>query len=189
MTVLRSARLAAVALVLGAAAMAAAASAWQQMPPMPTPGPEHEVFKAEVGTWDAVVEMTPAPGAPVTKATGVEVNTVGCGGLCLISDLKVDMMGTAFEGHGMSTWDPTKKQYTGTWMDSMSTGPWRSESTYDRAAKKWTGWMEGPDMTGRMLRSRTVVEWRDANTRVFTMHSTGPDGKEVEGLKITYTKR
>jgi hypothetical protein len=189
MTVLRSARFAAVALVLSAAAMAATASAWQQMPPMPTPGPEHDVLKTEVGTWDAVVEMTPAPGAPVMKSTGVEVNTIGCGGLCLITEFKADMMGTTFEGHGIATWDPAKKKYVGTWMDSMSTGLATSESTYDPAAKKWTGWMEGPDMTGKVVRSRSVVAFRDANTRVFTMYSTGPDGKEVEGLKITYTKR
>jgi hypothetical protein len=189
MTVLRSARFAAVLLALCATAMASAWSGQQQPPPMPTPGPEHEVFKAEVGTWDAVVEITPAPGAPAMKSAGVEVNTVGCGGLCLISDFKAEMMGTAFEGHGIATWDPAKKKYVGTWMDSMSTGLSASESTYDPAAKKWSGWMEGPDMTGRIARSRTVVEWRDANTRVFTMHSTGPDGKEVEALRITYTRR
>lgn len=158
-------------------------------PPPPTPGPEHEILKREAGTWDAVVEFTPGPGAPPMKSTGVEVNTMGCGGLCLITDLKVDMMGTPFEGHGIATWDPAKKKYVGTWTDSMSTGIALSEATYDAAAKRFTGSMEGPDATGTVTRSRSVVEWRDEKTRVFTMHSTGPDGKEVEALRITYTKR
>lgn len=186
MSVLRSVKLA-VLLVLSGTAMAAAQSG--QMPPMPKPGPEHEVLKMDVGTWDAVVEVTPAPGAPVVKSTGVEVNTMGCGGLCLITDFKGDVMGTPFMGHGVSAWDPAKKKYVGSWTDSMSTGLAMGESTYDPAAKKSTGSMEGPDMTGKVTKSRSVVEYRGASTRVMTMYSTGPDGKEMEGMKITYTKR
>lgn len=188
MTVLRFARFAAVLLVLSATAMAAGRSGEPQ-PPAPTPGPEHKVLEMDAGTWDAVVEMTPAPGAPAMKSKGVEVNTMGCGGLCLITDFKADMMDAPFHGHGVAAWDPAKKKYVGSWTDSMSRGLALGESTYDPAAKKWTGWVEGADATGKMIRSRSVVEWRDASTRVFTMYSPGPDGKEVEGLKITYTKR
>ncbi len=189
MTVFRSVRFAGVLLVLSATAMAAAQAGGQQMPPTPKPGPEHAVLQMDVGTWDAVVEVTPGPGAPATTSKGVEVNTMGCGGLCLVTDFKGDVMGTPFHGHGVATWDPAKKKYVGSWTDSMSTGLALGESTYDPAAKKWTGWMEGPDMTGKVTKSRSVVEWRDASTRVFTLFSPGPDGKEMEGLRITYTKR
>jgi hypothetical protein len=184
MNILKSATIT-VLLAFGIATMAAG----QQPPPMPTPGPEHEVLKREVGTWDAVVELTPGQGAPPTKSTGVEVNTMGCGGLCLITDLKADMMGVAFEGHGIGTWDAAKKKYVGTWMDSMSTGIAVTEGTYDAAARRFTGSVEGPDATGKVTRSRTVSEWRDEKTRVFTMHVTGSDGKDAEVLRITYTKR
>jgi hypothetical protein len=178
-----------VAILIGVGVAASVAAAAQQMPPMPKPGPEHAVLKMDVGTWDAVVELTHAPGAPAEKSKGVEVSKMGCGGMCLITDFSGQMMGGAFEGHGVSTWDPTKKKYVGTWTDSMSTGIAVAESTYDPATKKWTGWMEGPDMTGKVMKSRSVVEWRDANTRVFTMYSPGPDGKEMAGMKITYTRR
>lgn len=178
----------AVALVILSAAPAAAQSGGQ-VPPMPKPGPEHAVLKMDVGTWDAVVEMTPAPGAPVQKSKGVEVNTLGCSGLCLISDFKGDMMGTPFHGHGTVVWDPAKKAYVGSWTDSMSTGLALGQSTYDPATKKWAGWMEGPDMTGKIVKSRSVSEWKDANTRVFTMYGPGPDGKEIEVMKITSTRR
>ena len=189
MSVFRSARFIAVVFVLGSAAMAAAQAGQQQMPPMPKPGPEHAVLAMDAGTWDAVVEVTPAPGAPVMKSTGVETNTMGCGGLCLITDFKGDMMGTPFLGHGVTTWDPGKKKYVGSWTDSMSTGLAIGESTYDPAVKKWTGTMEGPDVTGKVVKSRSTVEWRGASTRVMTMYGPGPDGKEMEGMKITYTKR
>jgi hypothetical protein len=188
MSVLRSVKLAVVIFVLGATAIAAAL-AGRQMPPMPKPGPEHALFKLDVGTWDAVVETTTAPGAPAMKSTGVEVNTMGCGGLCLITDFNGDMMGTPFLGHGIAAWDPAKKKYVGVWTDSMSTGLAMGESTYDPATKKVTGSMEGPDMTGKVVKSRSVVEYRGESTRVMTMYSPGPDGKEMQAMKITYTKR
>jgi hypothetical protein len=158
-------------------------------PPMPKPGPEHAVLKMDVGTWDAAIEITPGPGAPAVKSKGVEVNTLGCGGLCLISDFKADMMGSPFQGHGVATWDPAKKKYVGSWTDSMSRGIAIGESTYDAAAKKMTGTMEGPDETGKLVKSRSVAVWTSPTTRVFTMYSPGPDGKEAETMKITYTRR
>lgn len=182
-----TARLVRLALALSVAGTAAVSA--QQGPPMPKPGPEHAVFKMDVGTWDAIVEMVPGPGAPAQKSKGVETNRIGCGGLCLISDFKADVMGMPFEGHGVSTWDPAKKKYVGSWTDSMSTGLAIGESTYDATTKKWTGTMEGPDMTGKIVKSRTIGEMPNPNTRIFTMYSTGPDGKESESMKITYTKR
>ena len=82
----RSRCLIAAALAVLPIAMGAASAEARQPPPMPKPGPAHEVFKADAGTWDAVVELTPEPGAPPMTSKGVEVNTLGCGGLCLITD-------------------------------------------------------------------------------------------------------
>jgi len=52
-----------------------------------------------------------------------------------------------------------------------------------------TGWMEGPDMTGKVVKSKAVGQYKDANTRVFTMYTTGPDGKDVPSMKISYTRK
>ena len=166
----------------------ASTAAAQEMPPMPKPGPEHELLKMEEGTWDAVVEMSP-PGAPVMTSKGTEVVTVGCGGLCLISKFDGDMGGMPFQGNGLTTYDPAKKKYVGSWTDSMSAGLMVTETTYDPATKKSTGWMEGPDMTGKISRMKGVTEFPDPDRRVFTMYSTGPDGKEAPTMRITYTRR
>lgn len=179
----------ALAVAVGAALLAAQAAAQQAMP-MPKPGPEHAVLKQDEGTWNAVVEMFMGPGAPPTTSKGVETNVVGCGGLCLISDFKGELApGQAFHGHGTSAWDPAKKKYVGSWTDSMSNGIAMSEATYDSAARTMTGYMEGPDASGKMARMKSVVEYKDANSRVFTMYMPGPDGNEVPGMRITYTKR
>ncbi len=172
-----------------AAALSLAGAAVAQDMPMPKPGPEHKVLEMDAGTWDATVEMSMAPGAPPMTSQGTETNTIGCGGLCLISDFKSVMGGAPFHGHGTSTWDPAKKKYVGTWTDSMSAGISVGESTYDPATKTATGWMEGPDMTGKVVKTKAVSEYKDANTRVFTMYTIGPDGKEVPTMKITYKRK
>jgi hypothetical protein len=183
----------ALGIVVGLAAPAAAQGSEGQgagMPPMPKPGPEHDLFKHDEGTWDATVETFMAPGAAPMVSKGVETNTIGCGGLCLITDFKGEMMpGQTFHGHGTAAWDPAKKKYVGSWTDSMSTGIAIGESTYDAATKTVTGWMEGPDMTGQVSKMRSVVQYTSDDARVFTMYGPGPDGKEVMGMRITYTRR
>jgi hypothetical protein len=157
---------------------------------MPKPGPEHELLKTDVGTWDAVVEFTPGPGAAPMTSKGVEVNTLGCSGLCVITDFNGEAMpGATFHGHGITTWDAVKKKYVGSWTDSMSQGMAIAETTWDPAAKKFSGWMEGPDMTGKVAKTRSVAEYRPDGTRVMTAYHSGPDGKEMQVLRITYTRR
>jgi uncharacterized protein DUF1579 len=39
------------------------------------------------------------------------------------------------------------------------------------------------------VKSKAVVEYKDDKTRVMSMFMTGPDGKEVPTMKISYTKK
>jgi hypothetical protein len=176
-------------LTLGMLLLVTPAAAGQEMA-LPKPGPEHQLLKQDEGTWDATVEIFAAPGQPPLKSKGVETNTLGCGGLCLISDFKGEMMpGQVFHGHGVTVYDPSKKKYVGSWTDSMSAGLMIAESTYDAASRTFTGWMEGPDMTGKVAKTKSVVEVKDAGTRIFSMYGTGPDGKEGLGMRITYQRK
>lgn len=176
---------------------AATAAAWlglpavavaQDMPPMPKPGPEHKMLAEDVGTWDATIEIFAPDGSTITSK-GVETNTLGCGGLCLVSDFKGEMMpGTSFHGHGVTTWDPAKKRYVGSWTDSMSMGLGVGESTYDPATRTVTGSMTMPDASGAMATMKSKVEYKDGQ-RVMTMYTPGPGGKDVMTMRITYAKQ
>jgi hypothetical protein len=182
-------RLAVLCVALAAAGLDASfAQEGAGMPQMPKPGHDQEVLKAQVGTWDATIESWMQPGAPPMTSTGVETNTL-LAGLWLITDFKGEFFGTPFLGHGILGFDAGKKKYVSTWVDSMSPGPSVGEATYDEAAKTMTGWMEGPDMTGRVSRMNNVSEQKDPDTRVFTMYMTGPDGKQTPGMRITYRRR
>jgi Protein of unknown function (DUF1579) len=183
-----SARLALRAGTLVITVVLPALAAAQDMP-LPKPGPEHEVLKQDEGAWDATVEIFAQPGAAPMTSKGVETNTIGCSGLCLITDFKGDMMpGVPFHGHGTTVFDAAKKKYVGSWTDSMSTGIAIGESTYDAAAKTLTGWVEAPDPSGNVARMRQVVEYK-GDTRVATMFAPGPDGKEVMSMRITYARK
>jgi hypothetical protein len=161
-----------------------------QQPPMPKPGPHHELFKMDAGTWNATVEMTPGPGAPPMTSKGIEVNTISCGGLCLITTFKGEAgPGVPFEGHGIGTWDAAKKKYVGSWTDSMSQGIAHGEGTFNEATKEFTGSMEGPDMTGKVVKMRSIVQYKPDGSRVMTSYGPGPDGKEVQMMRITYTRQ
>ncbi len=173
----------AVALPLLVCAMAVPALA--QMPPMPQPGPEHEMLKKDVGTWDATVESFMTPGAPAAVSKGTESVSM-LGGFWQVSDFKSEMMGQPFEGRGTTGFDPAKKKYVGTWVDSMTPSYYTVEATYDAAARTMTSMMEGPDPTGAVSKTKAVTEWKDADTRVFTMY--GPDAKTVM-MRITYKRK
>ena len=186
---MRSSRLLFLTLLAAFAAAPAVRAQATAEPPMPKPGPEHELFKQDAGTWDATVESWMAPGAPPMTSKAVETNVVGCGGLCLVTDFKADFGGMPFDGHGTSAYDSTKKKYVGSWTDSMSSGIAMSEATYDAAAKTMTGTMEGPDASGKVAKMKSVVEYKADGSRVFTMYNRTPDGKEVAAMRITYVKR
>jgi hypothetical protein len=156
-----------------------------QMPP--TPGPEHEYLKAQVGTWNASLEMS-LPDGTAMKATGTQVETLGCGGMCLVTEFKADMMGMPFSGHGITTWDPAVKKYVGSWADSMSPFIARMEGTYDPASKKLTTVMDTRDASGNVTKMRSIDEHPDSDHKSMTSFVIGPDGKDVQVMKITYAR-
>ncbi|HXY39863.1 MAG TPA: DUF1579 domain-containing protein [Vicinamibacteria bacterium] len=170
-----------------ASSSAAAQSQGAQMPQMPKPGPEHDVLRKDVGTWDATVEMT-APDGQKTTSKGTE--TVSMIGFWQVSSFKGQMMGEPFQGLGSVTFDPTKKKYVGTWIDSMTPGYSTMEADLSADGRTMTGTMEGPDMSGKMVKSREVTEWRPDGTRVFSMYGPGDTaGKQAPMMTITYRKR
>ncbi len=157
--------------------------------PIPKPGPEHEIFKKDVGVWDATVETTMEPGGKPNVSKGVETNTLLGDGLWLISNFQSEFLGAPFQGHGVMGYDPHKRKYVGTWVDSMSTGLSTTEGTYDAKTRTLTTRMEGPGPDGTMMKMRSTSQWKDADTRVFTMYSPAGHGEEFAVMKITYKRR
>lgn len=164
----------AVALVAAAGSRAAA----QDFPPKP--GPEHDVLKKWVGTWDCTIKMMG------TESKGTSVYKMELGGLWLTSSFEGEFGGVKFSGRGLDSYDPAKKKYVAVWIDSFSTSPMTLEGTYDKDKKTMTLAGEGPGMDGKNTKYKMVTTWKDDDTVEFGMHMG--DAKEP-GFTITYKRK
>lgn len=152
----------------------------------PQPGPEHKALAMAEGTWDAKVEG----GAGMPPGQGTSEMKMVLGGFWLEDRFTCDFGGMAFEGRGMTGYDPIKGKYVGTWTDSMSPTLMVTEGTYDEQTRTLTMVGDGYDHhTGAKVRYRMLTIHKDANTVVFEMYQTGADGKEAKTMTITYTRR
>ena len=139
-----------------------AAAAAPAAPVLPKPGPEHAALKPQAGEWDATVESFMAPGQPPLLSKGTETGTM-IGDFWLVSDFKSDMMGQPFTGHGTLGYDPAKKKYVSTWIDSMTPTLSLGESDYDAATHTFTdGWTDGLDHRPNSIDLATLVRVRCA---------------------------
>lgn len=162
-----------VALILVAASVASA-----QEPPKP--GPEHDLLKKHVGTWDT----TMAAGGVEFK--GKYTAKMELGGLWLIGSLESDLGGQAFSGKGLDTYDAAKKKYIGIWADSMGTTPMLMEGDYDKATKALTLVGSGPGMDGKPTTWKSVSVMPDDDTIVMKMFVG--DAKEPM-FTVTYKRK
>jgi hypothetical protein len=168
--------------LLGMAVVLGASPAGAQEPPKP--GPEHELLKKWVGTWDTTMKM---PG-DVAEVKGVATYKMELGGLWLASSHEGEFGGMKFQGRGLDSYDAAKKKYVSVFVDNMSTSPLVMEGTYDKAKKILTMEGEGPGMDGKPTKYKTLAEWKDDNTVVFTMYMGGAKEKE-SAFTITYKRR
>ena len=150
-------------------------------PPMAKPGPEQEALKRFEGDWDATV-----------SAMGMESKAqasyrIGYGGFWLIEEFKGELAGTKFEGRGTTGYDPFKKKYISTWIDSMSPTMISMEGSFDKEGNySETG--SGVEPDGKPMKLKSVFQFKDQDNFVFTMYVLS-DGKENEGFKITYQRK
>ncbi len=163
-------------------------AAMAQAPVPPTA--EHKILATEEGTWDAAVKsFEGGPNSEPAVSKGTEVNTLLPGGLWLVSKFEGEFGGVKFEGHGQFGYDPNKKKYIGTWIDSMVPTMSLLEGEYDAKTKTMTyvGEGTGPDGKTKYLQ-RMVTTTKADGSRVFTLYMK-VDKDEMKLLEITYTKR
>ena len=168
-------------LALCAASVVLAPMAWGQE--AAKPGPEFELLKKMLGTWDMVAKAGPV------ESKGTATNKLELGGLWLTMEMKAELLGQKFEAKGMATYDATKKKYVMAWADSMSTFLHVHEGTFDEKAKNMTAIGDAPGEDGKPVKLKMVAELKNDDKLVQTVLLVGTDGKEQELVTITYTRR
>jgi hypothetical protein len=154
-----------------------------------TPGEGHKKLAGMVGTWDATVKMF-QPGAPPQVSSGISENKWVLGGRWVQEQFTGNFMGMPFSGIGYTGYDNIKKQYVGTWMDSMSTSMMTSSGTADASGKtyEFNSTMDDP-ASGKSMPVKSKVIVTDDDHHTMEMWSPGPDGKMYKMMEITYTRK
>jgi hypothetical protein len=149
----------------------------------PGPGPEHKKLAEMVGEYTCEMKT----GDQTFK--GSATFTMELGGLWLVQNFTCDMGGMKFEGRGATTYDPAKKKYVGTWIDSMAPALATSEGTMDPKTGVTTEMMDGmagPD--GKPAKYKAVSTPKDYGFD-FAMYVVGADGKDTPMMTIVYRKK
>lgn len=181
-------RIAARGLLVTLVALVATSSARAQMA---QPGEQHKNMAREAGVWDADVKMWMAPDAPPMPSKGVETNKM-FGDFWLVSNFEMDMGGMKFKGHGQYGYDPKKKKYVGTWVDTMSPYLSTMEGEYDVETHTLTMYSTGINMmTGKEQKSKMISKYIDENTKQFEIHHEveGEEGQWWKAMEIDYKRR
>ena len=153
----------------------------------PKAGPEVQVMEGLVGHWQAKVKFWLDPKMPPQESEGMMVRKLIIGGKVLQEEFKGTFAGAPFEGLGLMCYDPQKKKYVGTWVDSMSGTIAMMDSTYDTSTKTFSGTMDEIDpMTGKKMKSRDVVRIVNNDHQIQEMFSTPEGGKEAKMMEIHY---
>jgi hypothetical protein len=155
------------------------------------PTDEHKILASQEGTWDATIKsFTAGPDAEPMVSKGTEVYTVMTGGLWVLSKFDGDFGGMKFEGRGQFGYDPIKKKYVGSWIDSLSPNLSVLEGSYDPKTKTMTYVGEGIAPEGTKYTQKMVTTTKDDGSRVFTLYMKVGEAKdEVKFMEVTYTKR
>jgi hypothetical protein len=155
---------------------------------MPRATAEHHRLAESVGVWDAALVYTNDDGT-AAKSSGISVRRQPLGEFWVVDNFTAQLMGQAFKGQGTTGYDPAKKKYVGTWVDSLSPSIMVVEGNYDATGKILTMQGMGPSADGKPVMHKLVTTTKDQNTQVFEMFVPDADGKDQLLMTITYSRR
>jgi hypothetical protein len=157
-----------------------------------TPGPQHKMLEASVGTWDAEVKMwMKGPTGEPTVSKGVSENKMVLGGRYLQQDFTSEMMGQPFVGTGFTGYDNFNKKYIGFWIDNMSTAMLLQEGVLEKDGKTMTMWgkMDDPSTGEKGKKVKYVARFIDNDTQIFETYDVSTYGDKKPTMEITYKRR
>jgi hypothetical protein len=177
-------------LVLGFAITTTAQSAMPRQPVVPKATMADEVLTRQVGRWNTTVTVYGTKGREEKVYKSVSTSTLGCGGRCLIWDLKSEIAeGQPYHGHGIEVFDPVAKKYVGTWTDATSSGFTTSEYSYDKETNMFAGAFRAKNSRGVATRMTMTGDFKDPKERVMTMSMVGHDGIKVPVIRCAMVRQ
>lgn len=148
------------------------------------------VLKKDVGNWDCEIKFYADPNGDPSISKGTETNSA-IGDKWVIGEFKGEMAGVAFHGASQMGYDPSKKKYVGSWVDSASPFATQMEGTYDAATKSLTLIGIGKEPSGNEMKTKLVTTYKDDDNRTMTMYMPGPGGDNAwfKLMEVIYRRR
>jgi hypothetical protein len=159
------------------AAVVAAPLFAQETPQAPKPLKEHDWLKQFVGDWESESEAMIGPDQKMKCKGTMKAKMLG--GFWMISETKGDMMGVTVDAIQTIGYDPEKKKYVGSWVDSMMNHMWKYEGSVDETGKILTLEAEGPSFTqpGETAKYRDVYEFKGKDQIAVSSSVQTEDGE------------
>lgn len=169
---------------------------WEMMEKLGAPGDNHKLLETYmVGDWTYTMKSFHGP--EPEESTGTMTTKSVYGGRYFVGQLKgtISVPGPdgkkekkQFEGTSTTTFNNSTEKFQNTWIDSMSTGIFISEGTYDASTKTFTysGTMDYGPMK---CTSRIVIKLIDKNKHTMEMHESMGGAPEMKTMEITYTRK
>ena len=144
------------------------------------PTEEHAWLQQFVGEWESTSKADMGPDKPPMECTG-RIKARSLGGLWVIWELESEMMGTPVRAVQTLGYDPEKKKFIGTWVDSLTNHMWQYEGSLDKTGKELTFEAEGPNfvLAGKTSRFRDTYRFKSKDELVLTSAMLNEDGKWV----------
>lgn len=172
-----------IAVVLGTL-LAGTVAAAQDSPPR-----DQRWLQQLVGEWKSEAKLVFAPGQPPVECKGTE-SVRSIGGHWIVSEITTATPQGPMTGIMTVGYNAEKKQFVGTWIDSVMPHLWTYTGTLDAAGKVLTLEAEGPSMTapGKTAKYRDVTEWKSREHKVMTSSVQGEDGKWTTFMTVEYRR-
>jgi hypothetical protein len=158
---------------------------------MPTPVDQHKQLLAGVGEWEGTLTSYMIPGMKPEPVAAHETVTA-IGEFWTLSQFHCQFMGQPYHGSGHYGYDPEKKKYIGTWVDSMSSQFALMEGEVDPKTNTLVMHWQARDMTGKVVphrsestmggdaRTMTFYSGEGAGTKSMTIEMKRKAGKASE---------
>lgn len=109
------------------------------------------------GEWKSKTKSEPIGDHPATEKAG-KMSSKMLGGFWIINRMAAVAGGFKFQAIQTIGYDPAKKKYVGTWIDSMMNYMWHYEGAVDSSGRKLELIAEGPNMIG----GKGLATYRDS---------------------------
>lgn len=159
--------------------------------PNSEPTKEHEFLKKFVGQWEVKSKGSAGEGQDAVVMTGT-MDSKMFGRFWLVNNCSYDMNGTPMMKAVQTLgYDPEKKKYIGTWIDTMMNKMWIYEGTVNDAGTKIVLEADGPHMTepGKTMKFRDAFEFKSDDEIIATSMFQGDDGEWTMMMTGTATRK